>query len=80
MPSRKGARYSERSPQPFTCKECGVTFYATRGDATWCGPTCRQRSYRARRAVRPKVSALQASLARASEAARQFLEREESTR
>jgi hypothetical protein len=44
--ARQGAR---REPRP--CDECGEVFPPTRADGRYCPPACRQKAYRARKAV-----------------------------
>ncbi len=73
MPRSKGQNDGPRRKHPTTCKECGTSFQSARNDATWCGPTCRQRSYRRRKAAQPLADQLQQSLARARQAAQQYL-------
>lgn len=33
--------------EPATCGDCGERFYPLRGDARYCGSTCRSRAHRA---------------------------------
>ncbi len=48
---QKEKRRRERYFKAVTCTQCGETFEPERADSRYCSSPCRQRSYRARKAV-----------------------------
>jgi hypothetical protein len=38
------------------CLVCGRVFYASRPEACYCRPACRQRAYRRRLRIRPRLA------------------------